>query len=264
MELLMLSRDKSVAKCAEPRASIYRGRNLSMKQVLLLKVGHTFEAIAARRGDYDAWFRSKLEPSGLAVEVVHVDRGADLPSGFDYAGVVVTGSFAMVTDREPWSQATASYLRTAVERGLPALGVCYGHQLLADAFGGRVDNNPRGRHAGTAHVRLTDEAKADRLFRGFPEALRVQVSHRQSVLELPKGAVLLGACDSDPHHAFRLGERAWGVQFHPEFDAEIARDYILARKEIFDAEGYASEALMAAVEDSVHGEELLQRFAEML
>jgi GMP synthase (glutamine-hydrolysing) len=235
-----------------------------MKKLLLLKVGFTFDHIARARGDYDAWFRRHLEGPETSLEVVHVALGAPLPAHFDYDAVVVTGSFSMVTDREHWSVATAAYLREVIERRLPTLGVCYGHQLLADAFGGQVANNPRGRQAGTVSVRLTAAAQGDPLFRALPEVLRVQVSHRQSVLALPEQAVLLAACEGDPHHAYRLGESTWGVQFHPEFDADVSRAYIEARREILVNEGLDPSALIAAVEESDHGARILTRFRELV
>jgi GMP synthase (glutamine-hydrolysing) len=235
-----------------------------MKQLLLLKVGHTFEHIAAQRGDYDDWFRERLGTADGALTVTHVDRGEALPESFDYAGIVVTGSFAMVTDREAWSVAVAAYLREAVQRAVPTLGVCYGHQLLADAFGGEVADNPRGRQAGTVTVQLSPEAALDPLFSGMPETMRVHVSHRQSVISLPPQATLLATCAGDPHQAFRIGELAWGVQFHPEFDAWVARSYIEARREIFLTEGRDPDALIAAVEDSDHGARVLSRFARLV
>ncbi len=235
-----------------------------MKQLLLLKVGHTFEHIAAQRGDYDAWFHAHLGGADGTLAVHHIDRGEPLPERFDYAGIVVTGSFAMVTDREPWSVAAAAYLREAVQRAVPTLGVCYGHQLLADAFGGEVADNPRGRHGGTATVQLGPEAARDPLFSGLPPTLRVHVSHRQSVIALPPQATLLASCAADPHHAFRLGELAWGVQFHPEFDAWVTREYVAARREAFVAEGHDPDALMAAVEESEDGGRILSRFARLV
>src|SRR5690348_9614466 len=116
-----------------------------MSKLLLLQVGSTFEQVAVTRGDYDLWFRGAFGLPEGDVEVVRVFEGAPLPAGHAYRAMVVTGSAAMVTDREPWSVATAEYLLEALERNVPILGVCYGHQLLADALGGRVANNPRGR-----------------------------------------------------------------------------------------------------------------------
>ena len=235
-----------------------------MRRALLLQVGHTFEEIARVRGDYDRWFREGLGYAEGELEVARVFDGTPLPSGYDYDGVVVTGSWSMVTDREPWSEASADYLREAVARELPVLGVCYGHQLLAHALGGLVGYNPTGRHAGTAVVELTPAARNDNLFSSFEGPLVVQVSHSQAVLDLPAEALLLGHCARDPHHAFRVGKCAWGVQFHPEFDADVARSYIQMRYATIVAEGIDADALLAAVEDSTHGHQLLQRFRSLI
>lgn len=235
-----------------------------MQRILFLQVGHTYEHIARVRGDYDAWFRAALAHPRLDFAPVAIHAGAALPGGFDYAAVVVSGSFAMVTDRAPWSEATAAYLREAHARGMPILGVCYGHQLLAHALGGEVVVNPSGRHAGTAHVHTTQAARGDALFGALPSELTVQVSHLQHVARLPEGAVLLAWAEGDPHQAFRIGQRAWGVQFHPEFDASVSRGYIETRRELIRAEGIDVDALLARLEDSDHGARLLARFAELV
>jgi GMP synthase (glutamine-hydrolysing) len=243
------------------------GRPFALKygmRVLLLQVGHTFEEIARERGDYDSWFRDGLGLSESELEVVRVYASAPIPGSFDYDGVVVTGSWSMVTDREPWSEACGEYLREAVEQKLPVLGVCYGHQLLAHALGGLVGYNPNGRNAGTTQLALTPAAATDPLLGVFPNPMTVQVSHSQSVLTLPAEAVLLGHNARDPHAAFRIGDNAWGVQFHPEFSADVSRRYIQMRHPTILAEGLDPDAMIAAVQDSPHGGQLLARFRELL
>lgn len=234
-----------------------------MQKLLLLQVGHTFEEIARERGDYDVWFQRALGRGHADFRVLRAFAGEPLPTDYDYAGVVVTGSWSMVTDREPWSEASGDYLREAAARQRPILGVCYGHQLLAQAFGGTVGYNPSGRHAGSAQLQLTEHAATDALFGGLPAQLLVQVSHSQRVLLPPSGALLLGHCERDPYHVFRLGETTWGVQFHPEFDAEVSRRYIELRRERIVAEGLDPDALLAGVRDSDHGAQLLTRFAQL-
>lgn len=233
-------------------------------RALLLQVGHTYEEIARERGDYDRWFGEGLGLAPRELDVRRVFAGAPLPRHFHYDAVVITGSWSMVTDREPWSEASGAYLREAVDRELPMLAVCYGHQLLAHALGGQVGYNPSGRHAGTARVELTDAAAADPLFEGFASPLTLHVSHAQRVLDLPAEAVLLARCERDPHHAFRVGKCAWGVQFHPEFSAETARDYIRIRAATIQAEGLDPDALIAGVRESDDGRALLRRFRALV
>jgi GMP synthase (glutamine-hydrolysing) len=198
------------------------------------------------------------------LDVVPVYAGAELPPPEQPEGVVVTGSSAMVSAREPWSERAAAWLAAAVRAGTPILGICYGHQLLAHGLGGRVGPNPRGREIGTVEVTLRPEASGDPLLGGMPEQLTVQATHVEAVLELPPGARHLGASRGDPHQAFAVGERAWGVQFHPEFDADVVRAYLSERREAIRAEGGDPEALARTARDAPHGRRLLRRFAELL
>ncbi len=235
----------------------------AMLRVLLLQVGHTFEELVRTRGDYDLWFREGLGLSEREFEVARIYDGAAIPDSFDYDGIVVTGSAAMVTDREPWSEATGAYLAGAVAARVPVLAVCYGHQLLAHALGGLVGYNPAGRHVGSAELELTVEAGSDPLFGAFATPMFVHVSHSQRVLQLPAEAVLLARCERDPYHAFRVGECAWGVQFHPEFDAATARAYVELRAPTIAAEGLDPEALLRNVREQTAGPALLRRFRSL-
>ncbi len=190
--------------------------------------------------------------------------GEQPPSVAAVDGVVITGSPAFLTDYASWNYIGAEFLRQAFEAQIPILGICYGHQLLAWAFGGAVDFNPRGREIGTVTIRLTAAARSDALFSDFPEQLEVQVSHLQSVVQLPPGAELLAGNEFDPMHGFRLGDRTWGLQFHPEFTADITRAYIRERAENLSAEGFNPELLMGNVRDTALAASLLKRFAGLV
>jgi GMP synthase (glutamine-hydrolysing) len=204
---------------------------------------------------------------GLArgdVDVVDVANGGSLPAPDAPAGVVVTGSSAMVSHREPWSERTGEWLVRAVERETPVLGICYGHQLLAHALGGVVTRNPRGREIGTVMVRSLEPARQDALLGVWGAEGPAHVTHVESVLALPENAVRLAESDLDPVQAFAVGERAWGVQFHPEFDAETVRAYLLARTEKVRAEGLDPDALLGAIRETPGGPRVLRRFAELI
>ncbi len=236
---------------------------MCVEPVLIIKTGTTIPAVAARRRDYETWIASAMGLPRSHVLVRTVYAGEELPRPREVAAAVVTGSSAMVTDREPWSERTAEWLLEAAGARTPVLAICYGHQLLAHAFGGKVDYNPLGRQIGTIDVTLTDEAERDPLFGGFERLLHLPVSHRQSVTQLPTGARRLATSARDPNHAFALGERTWGVQFHPEFDADIVRGYIEARAAQIEAEGMDPAALSKSATDSTHGTLLLRRFANL-
>jgi GMP synthase (glutamine-hydrolysing) len=233
-----------------------------VKPLLIVKTGETLAPIAAQRGDFEAWFIRGLDMPDVEMRVVSVYRDEPLPGPGDVSGVVVTGSPAMVSDREPWSERTAEWLVGALDRETPILGVCYGHQLLAHALGGEVGPNPNGREIGTIEVKL---ARADDPLLGdLPEMIATHASHMESVTKLPASAERLGWNDLDPNHAFRVGERAWGVQFHPEFDADIVARYIEVRREILQQEGLDADALQRDCIDSPHGDAILRRFGELV
>lgn len=234
-----------------------------MRPVLIVKTGSTVLS-AQRRGDFEQWIGAGMGLAPDALEVRRVDKDAPLPTPDEVAGVVVTGSSAMVTDQMPWSERTARWLRKAVARNTPVLGICYGHQLLAHALGGRVAYNPLGRCLGTIDVQLTDAARQDALFEGLPEVVHVSVSHRQVVVQPPPGAILLATTAHDPHHAYRAGARAWGVQFHPEYDSDIVRAYLHDRRAQLLSEGLDPDALARDARDTGHGQCVLRRFAQIV
>ena len=220
--------------------------------------------VRAARGDFEDWFRQGLGLDPSLVRVVKVNEGEVLPDPREALGVLVTGSPAMVTHREPWSEAAAAWLARVVEQGIPVLGVCFGHQLLAHALGGRVGPCQGGAEVGTVEVSLTPDGAGDLLLGAGPGLFGAQASHWESVLELPPGATLLATTPRDRCHAFAVGERAWGVQFHPEFDAEITRSYIKERREKVAEAGYDPDALMAYVRETPNAAALLPRFAALI
>lgn len=235
----------------------------AMRPFLIVKTGGTLAAPGLRPGDFEHWIAEAMGLAAHEALVADVQRGDALPPPREVCGIVVTGSTSMVTERLPWSERTAGWLRGAVEGGAAVLGICYGHQLLAHALGGKVARNPRGREIGTVEVRLTDAGRRDPLLSGLGEPLRVQATHVEAVVELPAGAEHLGETDGDAHQAFRVGARAWGVQFHPEFDAATIRTYLHARGPLLRDEGLDPEALASAAKDSDHGGAILRRFVDL-
>ena len=236
-------------------------------RIVIYKTGSARERLpelTARRGDFEHWIARGLGISDAEVHTVEVHNDAPLPDAHTVDAAIITGSAAMVTDNADWMVRAASHVRALVEREVPLLGICFGHQLLGAALSGEVGYNPRGREIGTIRVALQNAAANDLLLRGFDHLLTVQATHLQSVLRLPHTATVLAYNAHDPHHAVRFAPYAWGLQFHPEFDAEIMRGYLQARRDDIIAEGQDADALLAQTEESPHGETVLQRFLSIV
>jgi GMP synthase (glutamine-hydrolysing) len=143
------------------------------------------------------------------------------------------------------------------------LGICYGHQLLAYAMGGEVGPNPNGREFGTVEITLQAPARADSLLADMPERFFGNTSHTQSVLRLPEGATCLASSRQEGCHAFAIGPTAWGVQFHPEFDANVVRTYIDQSSHLLTAEGFSPQQLLDEVRETPEASAVLRRFAQL-
>lgn len=209
-----------------------------MKPVLIIRTGRAPAPIRARHGDFPHWFRLGAKLSPERVRIVDVEAGEPLPAPGEVAGALITGSAAMVTERADWSERTAGWIRDAMDLELPMFGVCYGHQLMAHALGGRVDYLPGGREIGTMAIQVLDAAKSDPIAAQLPAEFRAHTTHEQSVLELPKGATVLASSKRDPHHLLRYGPNAMSAQFHPEFNADVMRAYIDRKHHDMRREGF--------------------------
>ncbi|NHN43451.1 type 1 glutamine amidotransferase [Halorubellus sp. JP-L1] len=180
----------------------------------------------------------------LDADLVEFDANAcELPEGFEYDAFVVTGSRSSVYEDEAWIDATREWVREAVdEHGLPALGVCWGHQLLADALGGTVAD--MGEYEiGYREVRRVDGVD-DPLLSGVDDAFTVFTTHSDAVVELPPGATETARNDYGVH-AFRTGD-AFGVQFHPEYDPSTARSVTEGKDELPDER---KDAVLSGITD---------------
>lgn len=157
--------------------------------------------------------------------------GGELPDSYDFDAVIVTGSRSSVywDDEEGWIAPTREWVANADEKGLPVLGVCFGHQLVAEALGGAVE----GMDEYEIGYRTVAHDGSDPLFDGVDTEFTVFTTHSDAVTELPPGADLLAENEYGVH-AFRRGS-AYGVQFHPEYDTRTA-ERVTQRKDDLDDE----------------------------
>lgn len=213
-----------------------------------------------RYGSFAHWIRVAAGLPRSHAVVYRVIDGHALPERDGFAGALITGSGAMVTEKLDWSERSAAWLRDAAHAGMPLFGICYGHQLLAHALGGSVDYNPVGREIGTVRIERMDAAADDPLFGSHPPRFDAHATHMQTITRLPEGAVKLARSEKDECHAFRWGDSVWGVQFHPEFSTAMMRGYITARHEKLLHEGIHPPTVHRTVTAAPHARSVLRKF----
>jgi GMP synthase (glutamine-hydrolysing) len=166
-------------------------------------------------------FRRELDADLVEFDV----NNGNLPPTTEFDALVVTGSRASVYWDDDWIDPLIEYVGKAAADGVPILGVCYGHQVVAEALGGRVS----GMDAFELGYNEVEQVDDDPLFAGISDEFTVFTSHGDAVVELPPGAELI-ARNEYGVHGFRR-DHCWGVQFHPEYDIETARDIAESKRE---------------------------------
>ena len=230
------------------------------RPLIILQVGFPCGAIRETHGDIPAWFCRAIQHPLEQTEVIRVFDGEPLPAPDASRVAVITGSWAMVTDRLPWSEAAAEWIRQAMAMGMSLFGVCYGHQLMSHALGGEVEWHPKGREVGSQAIHLHPSASNDMLLSTLPREFPAHLTHMQTVSRLPEGALALASSAHDQHQIVRYGPNAMSTQFHPEFTPAIAADMIRQRNAVLTEEGFDPQALLEGLLPAPETTELLRRF----
>jgi len=212
---------------------------------------------------------SAVRAGGATVRVWDALDDADpRPSLDEIAGVVVFGSTFNVghADEQPFIKETADLIREAIDHRIPFLGVCFGGQLLAWALDAPVGEGPT-REIGFEPVRPTAAATDDRLFSHLMDGDMAFQWHMDA-FSLPEGSTLLASGDQIPNQAFRVGDLAWGTQFHCEVNRseldfwldEFAKVGDLATDWGKSSETVREEAERLMADHEERGREVFERF----
>jgi GMP synthase-like glutamine amidotransferase len=206
-----------------------------MKRVLLVDAVESPAESSIHLGrPVERWFGAHLNQKyNVILEVVPASSAALATSADAADGVIISGS-----PRDAWSDSPdvlqlLEFVQRTISRSQPTLGVCFGHQLLGRGLGADVRQNPAGWEVGARKVKLTSDGLNSALFAGFDPEFEAIESHRDAVLTLPPAGKLLASNTHTPIQAFSVGERFFGVQFHPEMDGEILRFVWTERREKF-------------------------------
>lgn len=167
-------------------------------------------------GTYADWLKEMNVPFRLCMAYA----GAALPPTMEASAVIVLGGAMGVndTDKYPFLLEVKLFIGKVVAEGIPFLGICLGGQLLADIFGAPVTSG-KNCEKGSLAVTLTPAGAADPLFAGIDGSFTTFQWHNDT-FAIPQGGVLLVSSPVCPNQAFRHGKSAYGLQFHPEMNAE--------------------------------------------
>ncbi len=194
----------------------------------LLLCDHLDDDVAAQVGDYTDLYPAVFGPAGMDLTVFEVTRG-ELPEDLDgYDGWVVSGSRRSTYEDEGWIHRLESLVRRIVDESRPLVGICFGHQMTAQALGGKVEPAAVGWGVGVKAFDVISPAP----WMEPVDEMRLLMSHRDQVTRLPDGAELVATSDYCPVGAYRIGDRVFCVQGHPEFVPELSRILMERRRGI--------------------------------
>jgi len=213
----------------------------------ILQTGHLPDDMRAAHGDYAAMFANLFDGRGYNYVVFNV-VDMEFPDSLDAADAwLVTGSKHGVYEDHAFIAPLEDLLRAIRDKGAPLVGICFGHQIIAQAFGGHVEKFAGGWCVGRQDYEISGER------------LHLNAWHQDQVITLPEGAQTLGSSDFCAHAAIVYGEHILTVQPHPEFQAPVVNHLIETR-----GRGVVPDDLLAKAEDGLAHATQNERLAEML
>ncbi|WP_281855964.1 type 1 glutamine amidotransferase [Litoreibacter halocynthiae] len=215
----------------------------------ILQTGRTPDEMRAKHGDYDDLFKRLLDGRGFTFETYPVLDGVFPAAVTDADGWLITGSKFGAYEGHDWIPPLEDFLRGAFDAGVPIVGVCFGHQILAQALGGKVE-----KFAGGWQVGATDYVRAD----GTKD--RIMAWHQDQITELPAGAEVIGASAMCANAMLTYGDKALTVQPHPEFSPDFLADLLEARRAVLPH--HIAEVAMERIDEPLTSLDYAQQFED--
>lgn len=219
-------------------------------KVGLLECDHVGEPLRHIAGDYRQMFDDLFQHHAPQFELMSFDvRNGEFPASVDACeAFVCTGSRFSAYDQDDWIQELKSFLRRLHEAEKPFVGICFGHQVLAEALGGKVEKAEQGWGIG---VHSLNVVKTESWMQPEQSSCGIQYSHRDQVVRMPESSVLLGESDHCPVAMFRAGETMLGIQGHPEFSAVYTEALVRGRTELIGAEKVNAAKFDAPTDEAI-------------
>ena len=214
-----------------------------MKRIGLLLVGHIDAGSLHIGGDYPELYTDLLQPHDIQLTTYRCDEGQLPDSLSEQDGYICSPSRLSVYDDHQWLRDVEQLLRDMVASETPYVGICFGHQLMAQALGATVQKADVGWGIGAKHYEVVEaqpwmDSTAD---------IVLAASHQDQVMLLPDGARLMARAAYCPVGGMLIGERAWTLQVHPEFSPALADSLLATRLALFGEE--AAEAARITLQE---------------
>jgi GMP synthase-like glutamine amidotransferase len=193
-----------------------------MMKIGILQTGRTPPELREKHGDYDDLYKRLLAGRGFEFETWPVLDGIFPASPEAAEGWLITGSRFGSYDPHDWIAPLEDFLRRTYQTGVPMVGVCFGHQILAQALGGKVEKYGGGWSVGALDYQMAGE----------PQDLTIMAWHQDQIVRIPPGAKVTGVSQNCKYAMLSYGNRAISVQPHPEFTAPFMADLIEARRDV--------------------------------
>ena len=192
----------------------------------ILETGYPPECTVDDHGNYPQAFMKLLDGFGFTFDSWAALEG-ELPDRVNSAdGWLITGSKYGAYEDLPWIRPLERFLADAYSQRIPIVGICFGHQILAQALGGRVEKFDGGWSVGRVDYQLDD----------MPADVPLYAWHQDQVVELPTDASVVGSTDFCKYAALQYGTTAYTIQPHPEFTRSYITELLAARKDVLPAE----------------------------
>ncbi len=202
--------------------------------IAILETGVPPAGLDRTYGTYADMFAQLLAGEGRTFRTFRTLEGELPPRDGALKGVVITGSPAGVYEGDPWIVALIDWLQ-ALDASIPVVGICFGHQVMAQAYGGHVEKSPKGWGVGLHEYEIQAHDLWQKLLgrEAGDRAIRVAVTHQDQVVKKPAAAVVLAGSEFTPHGALYYTDRkGLSFQCHPEFCQDFASDLLISRRGI--------------------------------
>lgn len=200
-------------------------------KISILKCGPGIDVIKAKHGHASDWVTEIIQAYDKNIEVSVIDSYKCIMPEVNDDAWIITGSSSSCYEDKDWIVELEILIKKGYDLNKPILGICFGHQIISQALGGKVIKNLKGWELGSNKIVKTEFGLKSQIFNSIPDDNDYYFSHQDIVSELPQTAVEL-AYNEMGNQAYSIGKNIFGVQFHPEFNYKVMKSYVNRRMEM--------------------------------